>query len=128
LLSVTTRVAPMRTAMAMGTLISMFHRQEAYWVRIPPRISPVADPAPETPVHAERAGPLAGLGEGDGDERQGGRRHQRTRALFACYTRKPGTARHRADAPARHCPAPAGCALRYAPTAAQEAKPQVSET
>jgi hypothetical protein len=54
-------------------LTSRHHRQEAYCVRTPPdRRAAAGDPA----VHAEGLGPLGRLGEGDGDQGEGGRRHE----------------------------------------------------
>ena len=46
LLSVTKRVAAMAVTMAMGTLISSVQRQDAYCVRTPPRMRPMAAPPP----------------------------------------------------------------------------------
>ena len=63
---------------ATGMLTSRHQRQSAYSVSTPPSSRPTADAtAGDRAVHGEGLGPLGGLGEQDGEQRQRGRGEQR---------------------------------------------------
>ena len=62
----------------IGTLTKRIHRHDRYWVRNPPNRAPAAPPPAATALHTpEGLGPGSLVGEGDGEDGQGGRGEDR---------------------------------------------------